>query len=58
LEDAKRKLYTAETEMSNRDGLSDKKIAALEKKFQELRNQIDKLSNELHGKYSDNEYYN
>lgn len=58
LEDAKRKLYTAETEMSNRDGLSDKKIAALEKKFQELRDQIDKLSNELHGKYSDNEYYN
>ncbi len=58
LEDAKKKLYQAETEMSDRDGLSSKKIASLEKKFQEIRNLIDKLSNELHGKYSDNEYYN
>lgn len=58
IEDAKKKLYNAETEMSDRDGLSDKKITALEKKFEELRAMIDKLSNELHGKYADSEYYN
>jgi hypothetical protein len=58
IEDVKKKLYNAETEMSDRDGLSDKKIAALEKKFEDLRTMLDKLSNELHGKYADNEYYN
>ena len=58
LEDLKKKLYQLETEMSDRDGLSDKRIRALEKKFQDMFVQIEKFSNELHGKYSDNEYYN
>lgn len=58
IEDVKKKLYNAEVEMSDRDGLSDKKIAALEKKFEDLRAMIEKLSNEMHGKYADNEYYN
>lgn len=58
LEDLKKKLYTLETEMSDKDGLSDKRIRALEKKFQDMFAQIEKLSNELHGKYSDSEYYN
>lgn len=58
LEDLKKKLYQLETEMSDKGGLSDKKVRSLEKKFQDMFAQIDKLSNELHGKYSDNEYYN
>lgn len=58
LEELKKKLYQLETEMSDKDGLSDKRIRSLEKKFQDMFTQIEKLSNELHGKYSDNEYYN
>lgn len=58
LEELKKKLYQLETDMSDKDGLSDKRIRVLEKKFQDMFAQIEKFSNELHGKYSDNEYYN
>jgi hypothetical protein len=58
LEGLKKKLYNLETEMHDKNGLSDSKIRGLEKKFQDMFAQIEKLSNEFHGKYSDSEYYN
>jgi len=57
LEKLKRDLYDLEVKMSGANGFDDKKSKSLEKQFNSLRNQIEKLSNQMGGDYKSASYY-
>ena len=57
LEKLKKDLYNLEVEMNTKTGLNDKKAGSMKSKFEQLRNQIDKISNSLGGKFKNGQFY-
>lgn len=57
LEKLKRDLYNLEVEMNTKTGLNEKKASSFKKKFENLRNQIEKISNSLGGSFKDGQYH-
>lgn len=57
LEKLKNDLYKLEVEMSTKNGLNEKKAGGMQKKFERLRAQIDKISNSLGGKFKNSQKY-
>lgn len=57
LEKLKKDLYSLEVEMNTKEGLSDKKAKSFQKKFESLRNQIEKISSGLGGSFKNSQYH-
>jgi hypothetical protein len=57
LEKLKKDLYNLEVEMNTKTGLNDKKAGSMKSKFEQLRNQIDKISNSLGGKFKNSQFH-
>lgn len=57
LEKLKKDLYDLEVKMSTNSGLDDKKAKSFEKQFASLRNQIEKISNQMGGDFKSAQYY-
>jgi hypothetical protein len=43
--------------MNTKTGLNDKKAGSMKSKFEQLRNQIDKISNSLGGKFKNSQFH-
>ena len=57
LEKLKKDLYNLEVEMNTKEGLGDKKSKSFQKKFENLRKQIEKISSGLGGSFKDSQYH-
>lgn len=57
LEKLKKDLYDLEVKMNTAMGLDNKKAKSLEKQFNSLRNQIEKISNQMGGDFKSAQYY-